>query len=109
MGDFGLKSIEALDYHRNGVGGRGFYVGIFKTVKGERYLAIRTNDADGVGCFVLDLDKAHAGNIAFGSNSWRGDVFIDEASRLVKHEGSIADKYDREAWTYGYGRQEDKD
>lgn len=89
MSDFGLKTVEAHDYHRNGVGGNGFHVAIFKASDGVRYLAIRTKDTDGVNCFVLDLDKAHAGNIEFGSNSWRGDNFACEAADLIRETPEV--------------------
>ncbi len=80
---FAISSVEAVDYHRNGVGGVGFGVGIFKTEDGRRFLAIRAPDNDGIACYAVDLDSAASGNIAFGDNSWRGDVLADEIYRFL--------------------------
>lgn len=44
-----------------------------------------TPRADGIGCFVLDLDKAAAGDIAFGSNSFDGEYFDAELRDLIKN------------------------
>lgn len=88
-----MKIITA-DYHRNGVGGEPFYVAIVETKGPEWPKRCLVHRAQGEGrCFVLDLDKAAAGDIAFGSNSWRGDVF---AARF----DPALDKYIRE--TSGY-------
>ena len=38
----------------------------------------------GVNCFVLDLDKAAAGNVAFGENSWRGDNFLHQFGPAIE-------------------------
>jgi hypothetical protein len=82
--------VRALDYHRNGVGGAPFYVALFR--EGE--------DAhpDDDGCkvavvfaepwhtTVLDVAKLAAGDIRFGSNSWRGDEYEPYLRRAIdKH------------------------
>jgi uncharacterized protein (UPF0261 family) len=68
-----LKILHAA-YHRNGVAGAGFDVALFK-VTGEqgRKVAILF-DTPG-HCAVLDVTLLATGDIAFGSNSWRGDHF----------------------------------
>lgn len=81
--------ILAADYHRNGVSGRGFYVGIIRDEDGSRKLII---DFPGNECrtAVLDLDKAAEGNIFThptdghpGGNAWRGDHYTGAASAFA--------------------------
>jgi hypothetical protein len=61
--------------HRNGVGGAPFEVVLFKERgrEGSHKLAILFDKPD--HCAVLDVAKLAAGDIAFGSNSWRGDEY----------------------------------
>ena len=94
------KKVISLDYHRNGIMGLGFYVAIVEDMidgKLHRMAVVRfgatdqegffsgrqlDNEAGNVVCAVLDIDKLASGDIAFGSNSWRGDhshEIIDEA------------------------------
>ena len=64
--------IVRIDLHRNGIDGAPFNVVLF-----------RDRDSQKVGilferpgyCAVLDVQKLARGDITFGSNSWRGDVF----------------------------------
>jgi hypothetical protein len=66
--------ITAAAYHRNGVAGAGFDVVLFKVAREQsRNVAIFVN-APG-HCAVLDVPLLAAGDIKFGSNSWRGDDF----------------------------------
>src|SRR2546421_1924640 len=64
--------IVTTSHHRNGISGNPFDVTIFEQ-DGQRYIAFDFANEGGFG--VVDLDKAAAGDIAFGSNSWRGDRF----------------------------------
>jgi hypothetical protein len=69
-----LKIID-IARHRNGVSGEPFEVVLFqeKGRRGSRKVAILF---EGNGqCAVLDVAKLAAGDIAFGSNSWRGDDY----------------------------------
>lgn len=78
--------VEQIDYHRNGVCGEGFYVGIIKDKDGKK-VAIRLSKEDdkkvgAICCFVLDIKLLSEGIIRFTENSWRGDHFnqiMDEA------------------------------
>ena len=69
-----IKNID-IAYHRNGVAGAGFHVILFKDfgTGGSRKVGI-VFDQDG-HCAVLDMAKLAGGDIAFGSNSWRGDDY----------------------------------
>ena len=69
-----LKIIDTA-HHRNGVAGAPFDVVLFKDRgrQGSRKVAILFDEPH--HCAVLDVAKLAAGDIAFGSNSWRGDEY----------------------------------
>lgn len=84
--------VEHVDWHRNGVSGQGFYVGIVNDAEEGRMLVIDFGSDDSEAnqhrtCVaVLNLDKAAAGNIYMhprenvkdsGGNAWRGDQMGD--------------------------------
>jgi hypothetical protein len=72
-------TIIDIAYHRNGVGGAPFHVAIFDEDKS----AHPDDQGRKVGIVfeqewhtaVLDIAKLARGDIAFGSNSWRGDNY----------------------------------
>jgi hypothetical protein len=68
-------TIIAIAHHRNGVCGAPFDVVLFKDrgAEGSRKVAILFDEQ--YCCAVLDVAKLAAGDIAFMSNSWRGDVY----------------------------------
>jgi hypothetical protein len=80
--------IRAIDYHRNGVGGAPFHVAIFDEDKGAhaddqgRKVGIVFEQPD--HCAVLDIAKLANGDIAFGSNSWRGDEYEPHLRKAIK-------------------------
>ena len=67
--------IIATAYHRNGICGAPCDVLLFedKGPEGSRKVAILFEEP--YHCAVLDVAKLAAGDIAFGSNSWRGDNY----------------------------------
>ena len=65
--------IQAIDRHRNGVGGAPFHVVLFYDDDEGPMLAIVFDEK--FHCAVLHRDKLAAGDIAFASNSWRGDRY----------------------------------
>ncbi len=67
--------ILAIAHHRNGVGGAPFYVILFKEQGqgGSRKVGIVFDEPN--YCAVLDIAILHAGDIAFGLNSFRGDNY----------------------------------
>lgn len=65
--------IEHIAYHRNGISGAPFHVLLFRDFDQRRMLGILFAEETHVA--VLQLDKLAAGDIAFGSNSWRGDCY----------------------------------
>ena len=85
--------VEKLDYHRNGICGRGFYVGIVSDGK-NRLLVIRfpredDRKVDAVLCAAFDLTKLQEENITFGENSWRGDHFSDIMDRAIANAEKV--------------------
>ena len=77
-----LKVIN-IDYHRNGICGAPFDVVLFEDVgpEGTRKVAIVFEQE--YHCAVLDVAKLAAGDIAFMSNSWRGDRFEPSLRRAI--------------------------
>ncbi len=69
-----LKIID-IAHHRNGVSSAPFDVVLFKDRgrQGSRKVAILFEEEG--HCAVLDVAKLAAGDIAFRSNSWRGDDY----------------------------------
>lgn len=78
-------TLESLDYHRNGVEGRGFYVVKFHDAENGPMLAIVFPDylPDGAtidrttnpSVAVFNRDKLKADDVRFFHNSWRGDHY----------------------------------
>ena len=68
-------TINSIAYHRNGICGAPFEVVLFEDQgpEGSRKVAILFDEPH--YCAVLDVAKLAAGDIAFGSNSWRGDNY----------------------------------
>jgi hypothetical protein len=71
--------IRAIARHRNGICGEPFHAVLFDEDKRlhpddqGRKVAIVFDEPD--FCAVLDVAMLAAGDIAFGSNSWRGDEY----------------------------------
>jgi hypothetical protein len=78
-----LRRILAIDYHRNGIGGAPFHVILFEDrgEDGSRKVAVVFDEPWHTA--VLDVAKLAAGDIAFGSNSWRGDVYEPALRRAI--------------------------
>lgn len=98
----GFRVVEA-DFHRNGVGGEPFYVGIVEE-EGRRMLVTYFPPPDpeprwrAPHIAVLDLDKAAAGNVYMhesgsheGGNAWRGDHYQRQAEAIVSHYEAALD------------------
>jgi hypothetical protein len=70
-------SVNIVDwaYHRNGVSGAPFHVVLFDDVEDENTRKVGILFEEPYHCAVLDIAKLAAGNIAFGFNSYRGDLF----------------------------------
>jgi hypothetical protein len=85
-----IQSIVAIEYHRNGISGAPFHVMVFQDHGEESSRKVGIVFDSPYHVAVLDIAKLADGNIAFGSNSWRGDVFEPELRIAIE-------KYDFEA------------
>jgi len=93
--------LKSLAYHRNGVGGEGFFVAIVEEKEGREkrnMMVIRFPDIDdkvgAIVCAAFDTSLIGKGNIDFGVNSWRGDhyaSFMDDA--IKDYNRKIDEKY----------------
>jgi hypothetical protein len=80
--------VQAIAHHRNGVGGAPFHAVLFDEDKYAhpddqgRKVAVVFDEPD--YCAVLDVKMLAAGDIAFGSNSWRGDEYEPHLRKAIK-------------------------
>jgi len=73
-------------FHRNGICGAPFHVALIDDGE-SRKVAILFDTTH--HCAVLDVAKLAADDIAFGSNSWRGDNYepaLRDAIKTLTHE-----------------------
>ena len=68
-------TINSIAYHRNGICGAPFEVVLFEDQGPEGSSKVAILFEEPHYCAVLDVAKLAAGDIAFGSNSWRGDKY----------------------------------
>jgi hypothetical protein len=80
--------VQSVSWHRNGIGGVGFYAVIFtdpeqqgSEEKGNMVASLF--DEPGY-CAVYNLPLLEKGDVAFGSNSYRGDVYEEQLRPLVE-------------------------
>jgi hypothetical protein len=73
-----------IAYHRNGVCGVPFHAIVFRDTGQEGSVKIGVVFEQEAHCAVLDLAKLAGGDIAFGSNSWRGDVYDPPLRKATK-------------------------
>jgi hypothetical protein len=81
--------IIAIAHHRNGICGAPFDVLLFedKAPEGSRKVAVLFEEP--YHCAVLDVDKLAAADIAFGSNSYRGDQYEPHLRKAIEtHEAT---------------------
>jgi hypothetical protein len=79
-----LQQIIAIDHHRNGICGSPFDVVLFQDTDDPRRRKVAILFEPQSCCAVLDVDKLAAGDIAFGSNSWRGDQYEPLMRHAIK-------------------------
>jgi hypothetical protein len=71
-----IETIYDIAHHRNGIGGEGFYALTFTDADGNAMVATVFDEPGTVA--VLSLGGLAQGDIAYGTNSWRGDVYEPE-------------------------------
>jgi hypothetical protein len=75
--------IKSASWHRNGVGGVGFYAILF-TDKEQGNMVASLFDESGY-CAIYNVDELVKGNISFAcGNSWRGDRYESELRPLLQ-------------------------
>jgi hypothetical protein len=86
-----LKIID-FAHHRNGIDGAPFAVVLFEDqgAEGSRKVAILFEHA--AHCAVLDVGKLAQGDIAFGSNSWRGDCFEQCLRKAIRISSTLTQR-----------------
>jgi hypothetical protein len=84
-----LKIIHTA-HHRNGVHGASFDLVLFKERGPERNRKIGILFEQPHHCAVLDVVKLAQGDIAFGSNSWRGDEYEPHLRKAIDGESFTA-------------------
>ncbi len=85
-------TIVSASYHRNGIGGVGFYAILFDDADQGRMVASLFESMgenahplkDGDYCAVYSVEELTKGNVAFAhGNSWRGDRYADALRPLL--------------------------
>ncbi len=78
--------IRVIDiaHHRNGICGAPFTVVLFKDKGADGSFKVAILFEEPHHCAVFDMDLLTAGDIAFGSNSWRGDQFEGVLRRAIR-------------------------
>ena len=80
-------TIIAIDSHRNGICGAPFDVVLFREGRTRMLGILFEAEAH---CAVFDVAKLAAGDIAFGSNSWRGDNYEPDLRRAIRNRQANA-------------------
>ncbi len=76
--------IVDFDHHRNGISGAPFHVVLFDDVADENTRKVGILFDAPHHCAVLDVSKLARGSIAFGINSYRGDVFEHSLRQAIR-------------------------
>jgi hypothetical protein len=82
------EKIRIIDFerHRNGICGAPFHVVLFEDTGDENTRKVGILFEEPYHCAVLDVAKLAEGRIAFGINSYRGDVFEPALRKAVKSD-----------------------
>jgi hypothetical protein len=78
-----LKILDTA-HHRNGICGAPFTVVLFEDHGPERSRKVAVLFEEPHCCAVLGVDKLAEGDIAFGSNSWRGDHYEHDLRNAIR-------------------------
>ena len=78
-----IINIINIDYHRNGIGGAPFHAIIFRDDGDESSVKLGIVFDQLWHTAVLDIAKLAKCDIAFGSNSWRGDQYETSLRRAI--------------------------
>lgn len=93
--------VTRLDYHRNGISGLGFHVGIVEEMGEDgkiremlvvRFLKEADKETGNVVCAAFDFAKLDKREIRFFYNSWRGDYYsyvMDDAIEAQRKQDDL--------------------
>ncbi len=88
--------VRAISPHRNGVGGAPFHVVLFDEDKSsdpaDRGHKVGIVFEDPWHTAVLAVERLARGDIAFGSNSWRGDEYEPHLRQAIRRHEKAAEK-----------------
>ncbi len=73
--------IDTIQHHPNGISGAPFHVVLFRDADEGRMVGVVFEPEHHVA--VFNLHRIVQGDIAFGSNSWRGDVYEPYLRRAI--------------------------
>lgn len=77
-------TVTQVDYHRNGISGEGFHAVTFTADADGKPTAFVATVFDGPGqCAVLGIGPLGNGDVRFGHNSWRGDIYEPALRRAI--------------------------
>ena len=82
-----LKILDTA-HHRNGICGAPFAVVLFEDKGPEGSCKVAVLFDEPYHCAILDVGKLAQGDIAFGSNSWRGDLFEQSLRKAIRNSSS---------------------
>lgn len=96
-------NVEDISYHRNGVGGEGFYAIIFTAPEpeypGKFVASIFIDDEElytkayiNPRCSVFNICLFDNHGVEFGANSWRGDEFFYALRPAIQEYSSSFEK-----------------
>ncbi len=89
-----IDHIIEIHFHRNGICGAPFHVVTFVDTGKPASTKVGFVFAEPYHVAVMDLNRLTFGNIAFGANSWRGDVFEPELRDAIDdHRQQIEARY----------------
>lgn len=77
-------SILNVDYHRNGVCGIPFHAVVFRDAGPEGSVKLGVVFDSQHHTAVLDISKLAECDVAFGSNSWRGDHYEPALRKVIR-------------------------
>ena len=103
MGTIQDSKVISVAHHRNGVGGMPFYVVLFECGEmNQTMVAVSFEDDEGEGyqnprVAILGVDLLAKNDIAFGSNSWRGDRYASFVRGAIEKYNAASSPTQR-AW-----------
>lgn len=82
-------TVKQVEYHRNGISGVGFYVGLLDDPENGEMVVIRFPGSE-CRTAVLNIERLaqtedESIRIGFGCNSWRGDYYDEAMLAAIRH------------------------